>query len=109
MKAVTLLGVAAALIVGYVGYLFVQAQLLEYRFREIHPDESEVQLLKVVGAPTAIRRCDEGRHKIVNDDKPEARRCARVYWYKPNLFSDEWLVPIDETGYVMQIKRLGLP
>ncbi len=96
-------GVLAVLIVGY---LFWRAEMLASRFSQMNPDESEAKLLEIVGAPSAIRRCDEGRRKV----QPSAvRPCARVYWYNAYIFRDGWIVPIDTQGTIMQIDRHGLP
>ena len=91
------------------GYLLVRSEALEQRFRQIYPDNTEAQLLEIVGAPTSIRGCDEGTYSIPTDDGAGTRRCARVYWYSTYIFTDGWLVPIDETGHIMQISRLALP
>lgn len=92
------------------GYQFWRAERLASRFSQMHPDETEAKLLEVVGAPTEIRRCDEGRRKV----QPSAvRPCARVYWYSTyafqNIWQDGWIVPIDTQGTIMQIDRRGLP
>ena len=91
------------------GYLFVRYEALERRFRKIYPDDSEAQLLEVVGAPTSIRGCGEGVYRIPTDGGAGTRRCARVYWYSAYIFTDGWLVPIDDEGRIMQIRRLALP
>jgi hypothetical protein len=103
------LGAGAAALALVFGYLLVRYETLERRFRQIHPDDSEAQLLEVVGAPTSIRGCREGTYKIPTDAGAGARRCARVYWYSPYIFTDGWLVPIDDTGSIIQIRRLALP
>ena len=82
---------------------------LERRFRQIHPDESEAKLLEIVGAPTSIRGCGEGVYKLPTDGDAGMRRCERVYWYSVYIFTDGWLVPIDDTGHIIQIRRLALP
>lgn len=107
MKRAVLLIVG--ILVGLVGYWFAQTQLLEIRFRDIHPDDTEARLLAVVGKPSEIRRCDEGTYKVVSDNQAVGNRCAKVYWYSTWPLADGWLVPIDESGIVMQIRRLGLP
>lgn len=45
------LGAGVAAFAPVFGYLLVRYVALERRFRQIHPDDSEAQLLKVVGAP----------------------------------------------------------
>jgi hypothetical protein len=100
-------GVAALLIV--LGYLFVRYEILERRFRQIHPDDSEAQLLEVVGAPTSVRACGEGGYKAPRDEMLAPRRCVREYWYSTYIFSDGWLVWIDDGGQIIQIRRLALP
>jgi hypothetical protein len=100
-------GVAAFALI--IGYLLVRYEALERRFRQIHPDDSEAQLLEAVGAPTSIRGCGEGVYKFPTDGGAGTRRCARVYWYSAYIFTDGWLVPIDDTERIMQIKRLALP
>lgn len=73
-------------------YLFWHAETLAARFSQMHPDETEAKLLNVVGAPTEIRRCDEGPRPV----QPRVERpCARVYWYSAYPFNDGWLLPID--------------
>src|SRR5262245_8342333 len=102
-------GAGAAALVLILGYIFVRSEALERRFRKIHPDDSEAQLLEVVGAPTAIRGCGEGNYRFPTDGGVGARRCAHVYWYSTFIFKDGWLVPIDDTGHIIQVKRLALP
>ena len=106
--AVSLVAGVAALALIF-SYFLVRSEVLERRFRQIHPDDSEAQLLKVVGAPTSIRGCEEGVYRIPTDGGAGARRCVRVYWYSTYIFTDGWLVPIDDTGNIMQIRRLALP
>jgi hypothetical protein len=103
------LGAGAAAFALVFGYLLVRYEALERRFRQIHPDDSEARLLEVVGAPTSIRGCGEGVYRIPADSGVSTRRCARVYWYSTYIFTDGWLVPIDDTGYIMQVRRLALP
>ena len=91
------------------GYLLLRYEAMERGFRQIHPDESEAQLLRVVGAPTSILGCSEGKYRIPTDGGSGTTRCARVYWYSAYIFSDGWIVPIDNTGHIMQIRRLALP
>jgi hypothetical protein len=103
LRCLVVLGLVA--LVG-AGWLFWRMASLQAGFSRIYPDESEAKLLEIVGAPSAIRRCDEGHHKV---QPSETRPCARVYWYDTYIFSDGWLIPIDEQGSIMQINRLGLP
>jgi hypothetical protein len=105
---ITVFAAAAALVI-FLGFLLVRSESLERRFRKIHPDESETRLLEVVGAPSEIRRCGEGNFRLPPDDGAVARRCMRVYWYSTYILKDGWLVPIDDTGHIIQIKRLALP
>ncbi len=87
--------------------LLVRYEVLERRFRNIYPDNSEARLIEVVGSPTAIKNCAD--LKIPTDSGADARRCAHVYWYSAYIFQDGWLVPIDDTGTIIQIKRIALP
>ena len=105
---VSLIAVIAALAL-IIGYLLVRSEVLERRFRQIQPDDSEARLLDDVGAPTSVRGCGEGVYRLPTDGGAGARRCARVYWYSVYMFTDGWLVPIDDTGHIMQIRRLALP
>jgi len=108
-RVLFLLGAGAAAFALVFGCLLVRYEALERRFRQIHPDESEARLLEVVGAPTSIRACGGEGYRIPTDGGVGTRRCARVYWYSSYIFTDGWLVPIDDTGYIMQIRRLALP
>jgi hypothetical protein len=100
-------GIAALVLI--LGYLLVWSEALERRFRKIHPDDSEAKLLEVVGTPTAIRGCGEGNYRVPTDGGAGTRRCARVYWYNTHIFKDGWLVPIDDKGKIIQVRRLALP
>jgi hypothetical protein len=100
-------GIAALALI--LGYLFVRSEALERCFRKIHPDDGETQLIEIVGAPTAIRRCGEGNYRFPTDGGTGTRRCARVYWYSTYIFLDGWLVPIDDMGHIIQVRRLALP
>ncbi len=102
-------GAAIAALVLFLGFLLVRSDTLERRFRHIHPDDSESRLLEVVGAPTEIRRCGEGKHGLPPDVGAVARRCRHIYWYSSYILKDGWLVPIDDMGHIIQIKRLALP
>src|SRR5262245_3083757 len=97
------LGVGVAALALACGYLLIRYEAMERRFRQIHPDDSEAQLLRVVGAPTSIRGCGEGKYRLPTDGGAGTTRCARVYWYSAYIFTDGWIVPIDETGRIMQI------
>jgi hypothetical protein len=90
-------------------FLFARYAWLERRFSELHADESEARLRAVVGAPTAIRACPASPPAPTSTGQTTPRRCARVYWYGTYVFHDGWLVPIDDDGYVMQIRRVALP
>jgi hypothetical protein len=103
------LGAVVAAFALVFGYLLVRYETLERRFRQIHPDDSEARLLEVVGAPTSIRGCSEGIYRLPTEGGAGTTRCARVYWYSAYIFTDGWLVPIDDTRHVMQIRRLALP
>ncbi len=105
------LGAALLAAVLVLGLLFVRYQTLEQRFRAIHPDDNEAHLLAVVGHPTSIRDCTglTAGSTAVGAAATRGPRCARVYWYSTYVFSDGWLVPIDDDGSVMQIRRLALP
>src|SRR5262245_45021714 len=103
------LGVGATALALAFGYLLFRYEAMERRFRQIHPDDSEAQLLRVVGAPTSIRGCGEGKYGFPTDGGSGTTRCARVYWYSAYIFSDGWIVPIDDTGHIMKIRRLALP
>lgn len=102
------LGGAVAAVLLVFTLLLVRYAMLERRFREIHPDDSEARLLEVAGHPTSIRRCGEGTPRMPAPGVGN-RPCARVYWYSTYVFSDGWLVPIDDAGYIMQIRRMALP
>jgi hypothetical protein len=75
------LGAAVVAFALVFGYFLVRYESLERRFRQIHPDDSEEQLIEVVGAPTSIRGCGEGVHSLPTDGGSGTSRCARVYWY----------------------------
>lgn len=95
------LGAAVVAFALVFGYLLVRYEVLERRFRQIYPDDSEAKLLEVVGAPTSIRGCGEGVYRLPTDGGAGSRRCARVYWYSVYIFTDGWLVPIDDTGHII--------
>ncbi len=101
-RTLVALGCGLIIIVLIAGYFVVRSINLERGFRNIYPDDSEAKLLEVVGAPTAIRECDERL-------KRGERKCGREYWYNTYFFGDGWIVPIDETGTIMQIRRTALP
>src|SRR5262249_11028253 len=109
LRVLVSLGAGVAVFALVFVYLLVRYETLERRFRKIYPDESEAQLLEVVGAPTSIRGCGEGIYRIPTDGGEGTRRCARVYWYSAYIITDGWLVPIDDEGRIMQIRRLALP
>jgi hypothetical protein len=108
-RVMILLSACIATLALLFGYLLVQSEALEQRFHNIHPDNTEALLLEIVGAPTSIRGCDEGVYRIPADAGAGTRRCVRVYWYSTYIFTDGWLVPIDDTGRVIQIRRVALP
>jgi hypothetical protein len=92
----------AVLVVVILGYVVIRYNNMERHFREIQPDDTEVKLLAVVGSPTAIRECDERL-------KSGQRKCVREYWYNTYILGDGWIIPIDEAGTIMQIRRTALP